>query len=63
MQRKLTACGGSPPSVITYSIEPPSSNCLSVVNNTPPELMFFVTPECFTRSGPLRVIANGNSSE
>jgi hypothetical protein len=30
------------------------------VNSTPPELIFFVRPDCVTRSVPLRVIETRN---
>ena len=62
MHRKLTPGSEEPVSVITYSIDPPTSGACPEVNNTPPELMFLVKPDCVTRSAPVRVMATGNCS-
>ena len=45
---------------MTYSMEAPMSGSLSVVNSTPPELMFRVSPTWVMRSVPLRVMEIGN---
>ena len=60
MQRKLTRGSDGPPRAMTYSMDAPMSGSFTAVNNTPPELMFFVSPDCIRRSGPLRVIETGN---
>ena len=60
MQRKLMLWSDGTPRVMTYSMDVPISDSLSAVNSTPPELIFFVRPDCVTRSVPLRVIETRN---
>jgi hypothetical protein len=45
---------------MTYSMDAPISGSFPAVNSTPPELMFFVRPDCMIRSVPLRVMETGN---
>src|SRR5215469_17238181 len=62
MHLRLTACGVSSMSVITYSMAPPTSSSRCAVNRTPQELIFFVKPESASRCDPARVRASGNCS-
>jgi hypothetical protein len=60
MQLKLMLCSDGTPRVMTYSMDAPMPASLSAVNNTPQELICFVSPDCFMGSVPFLVMETGN---